>query len=52
MWLLPLEIRDVLLAVPCGIVHDAAVAEAQMPGAHTTDNCSPRAWVMFSDQGL
>ena len=49
MRVLPLEIGDVLLAEPCGIVHDAA--EAQTPGARTTDDRSPRVGV-FSDWGL
>ena len=42
MRVLPLEIGAVLLAEPCGIVHDAAVAEAQTPGARMTDDRSPR----------
>ena len=50
MRVLPLKIGDVLLAEPCGIVHDAAVAEAQTPGARTTDDRSPHAWVVFSDR--
>ena len=51
MRVLPLENGEVLLAEPCGIVHDAAVAEAQTPGARTTDDRSPRVGV-FSDWGL
>ncbi|KAF8581025.1 acetyl-CoA synthetase-like protein [Ramaria rubella] len=47
----PAEIEDTLLAEPSGIVSDVAVAGVQTPGARTSDDRSPRAWVVLSMQG-
>lgn len=47
----PAEIEDVLLDEPSGIVQDVAVAGVQTPGARTSDDRSPRAWIVLSTQG-
>jgi len=47
----PAEIEDVLLDTPGELVTDVAVAGVQAPGARTSDDNSPRAWVVLSAQG-
>ena len=47
----PAEIEDVLLAEPTGLVKDVAVAGVLLPGARTSDEMSPRAWIVLSAQG-
>jgi len=47
----PAEIEETLLDEPTGIVSDAAVAGVQTPGARTSDDQSPHAWIVLNDKG-
>lgn len=47
----PAEIEDTLLGMPGGLVTDVAVAAIQTPDARTSDDHSPHAWVVLSEQG-
>ncbi|KAF8581026.1 acetyl-CoA synthetase-like protein [Ramaria rubella] len=47
----PAEIEDLLHAEPNDIVSDVAVAGVQTPGARTSDDRSPRAWVVLTAHG-
>ena len=40
-----------LLAEPAGLVNDAAVAGVLIPEARSSDELSPRAWIVLSAQG-
>ena len=40
-----------LLTEPSGVVSDVAVAGVQAPGARTSDDKSPRAWVVLTAEG-
>ena len=40
-----------LLKEPSGIVSDVAVAGVQVPGASTSDDKIPRAWVVLTAEG-
>ena len=40
-----------LLAEPSGIITEAVVAGVQVPGARTSDELSPRAWIVLNAQG-
>ncbi|KAF8523329.1 hypothetical protein BU17DRAFT_43935 [Hysterangium stoloniferum] len=47
----PGEIEDTILAEPTSLVNDVAVAGVQTPGARTSDDKSPRAWIVLSEEG-
>lgn len=47
----PTEIEQVILSEPSGIVNDVAVAGVQASGARTSDDKSPRAWVVLTVEG-
>ncbi|KAF8523326.1 hypothetical protein BU17DRAFT_74985 [Hysterangium stoloniferum] len=47
----PAELEETILDEPTGIVNDVAVAGVQTPGARTSDDQSPRAWIVLNDKG-
>ena len=47
----PAEIEETLRDEPTGLLNDVTVAGVQSPGARTSDDQSPRAWIVLSDKG-
>jgi len=51
MQVAPAEIEDTILSEPSGIINDVAVAGVHLATARTSDDKSPRAWVVLTAKG-
>lgn len=47
----PAEIEDTIMAEPSGIIADVAVAGVLLPNSQTSDEKSPRAWIVLTEKG-